>query len=90
MPKRRELISSLLSELNVNFIPPQGAIYAWVGIPGLKDSIKWGEELLLKQGVAITPGRAFGPAGEGFIRISFANKGELLKSGIEKIGMFIR
>ncbi|MCE7733647.1 MAG: pyridoxal phosphate-dependent aminotransferase [Candidatus Heimdallarchaeota archaeon] len=89
MPKRRDLITNLLSDMDVSFLPPQGAIYAWVGIPNMNNSIKWGEKLLTEVGVAITPGSAFGPDGEGFIRISFANKDEALRDGINRIKSFI-
>jgi aspartate aminotransferase len=89
MPKRRDLIAELLSEMNVDFNPPQGAIYAWVGIPGMNNSIEWGEKLLTQAGVAITPGSAFGPAGEGYIRISIANKDEQIVEGISRIKSFL-
>lgn len=89
MPKRRDIITELLSDMDVSFIPPQGAIYAWVGIPNMDNSIEWGEKLLTEVGVAITPGSAFGPDGEGYIRISFANKDEDLIDGINRIKSFI-
>ncbi|MHA2100075.1 MAG: pyridoxal phosphate-dependent aminotransferase [Candidatus Kariarchaeaceae archaeon] len=89
MPKRRNLMTELLSDLDVVYTPPQGAFYSWVGIPNLNDSIKWGEDLLTSVGVAITPGRAFGPAGEGYIRISFADKKEKLINGIARIKSFL-
>lgn len=89
MPKRRDLVTKLLSDMEVNFEPPQGAFYAWVGIPNMNNSVNWGEDLLTKVGVAITPGSAFGPAGEGYIRLSFANTEQAIVDGISRIKSFI-
>ncbi len=89
MPRRRDMMTNLLNDLPVEYSPPSGAFYAWVKINGLKDSIKWAKELLKKEGVAIMPGRVFGPAGEGYIRISFANGNKAITDGIEKIKKFI-
>lgn len=89
MPKRRELLNRLLFELDVDYKPPKGAIYGWFKIPGI-DSISWANNLLATKNVAVTPGRAFGPAGEEHIRISFATSDEILTEGIRRIGEFIR
>lgn len=89
MPARRELASKLLFELDVGYIPPQGTIYAWFKIDGI-DSISWANRLLAEKNVAVTPGRAFGPAGEEFIRISLATADEVIIEGIERISEFIK
>ncbi len=89
MPKRRDLMTKLLSELPIEYIPPKGAMYGWIGVPNMLDSIKWCEELLTSVGVATTPGRAFGPDGEGFFRISFAVTDDKLTEGINRIGKFL-
>ncbi|OLS28562.1 MAG: Aspartate aminotransferase [Candidatus Heimdallarchaeota archaeon LC_2] len=89
MPRRRDLMTKLLSELPVDYFPPKGAIYGWIGIPTMSNSIKWCEELLTSVGVATTPGRAFGPDGEGYLRISFAVKDDMLEEGITRIGKFL-
>ena len=47
------------------------------------------EELLNKQKVACVPGTAFGQAGEGFIRVSYAYSLEELKIATEKIKLFL-
>jgi len=90
MHPRRELVVKYLNELsNIEFSEPQGAMYAWFKVNGLQDSIKWGSDLLQETGVAITPGRAFGPAGEGYVRISFATSKELLEEGFSRINTFL-
>ena len=47
------------------------------------------EELLNDQKVACVPGTAFGDAGEGFIRVSYAYSLEELKIATEKIKLFL-
>jgi len=88
MGDRRNVVVKLLTEIGVEFQPPAGSIYAWFKIPD-QDSVAWSQRLLEQQGVAITPGRAFGPDGEGYVRICFATPIEELREGITRIGKFI-
>ena len=46
--------------------------------------------LLEEEHVAVVPGTAFGPCGEGFLRISYAYSIEALKTALERIERFIR
>ena len=90
MNPRRDLVVNLLKEVpNIEFVAPQGAMYAWFKVIGLMDSIKWGADLLQETGVAITPGKAFGPAGEGYVRVSFATDEERLREGFSRIAKFL-
>ena len=52
-------------------------------------SLEFCEKLLEEQNVACVPGSAFGEAGEGFIRVSYAYSIEEIKVAIEKIGYFM-
>jgi aspartate/methionine/tyrosine aminotransferase len=47
------------------------------------------ERLLEAEGVAVTPGGAFGAAGEGHVRLSYANSDEMLREGAARIQRFI-
>ena len=48
-------------------------------------------EILLKEGhVAVTPGSAFGPSGEGFFRLSYATSEEQIREGISRIKKVMR
>jgi aspartate/methionine/tyrosine aminotransferase len=88
--KRKVLLSRIaaIPDLECNTI--EGAFYAF---PKLKDtsrsSASFTKELLEKENVAVLPGSAFGPAGEGRIRISFSGKIEELQAGLEKINGFL-
>jgi len=88
MAERRQLVVELFHEIGVDFQAPQGAIYAWFKVPST-DSAAWTSKLLEEEGVALTPGVAFGPAGEGYARLCFAVDHEQLRKGITRIGSFL-
>ena len=84
--RRRGIVLDLLSEIpGMECNAPQGAFYVF---PRYNKDIKSAKlaEILLQQGhVAVTPGTAFGPAGEGFIRISYAASEDNIREGISRI-----
>ena len=65
----------------------EGAFYHFVDIRGTGlDSMTIADQLLNEAYVALTPGLAFGEAGEGHIRLSFATSDELLAEAVKRIG----
>jgi aspartate aminotransferase len=69
---------------------PQGAFYAFPNIAGTGlASIEFTDRLLEAEAVAVTPGNAFGAAGEGYVRLSFANSDEMLQEGARRIEHFV-
>ena len=63
----------------------EGAFYAFVDVRGTgQDSATFATRLLDEAHVAVTPGVAFGAAGEGFVRLSFANSDEMLTKAVER------
>ena len=53
------------------------------GLSKLSDEIR--RFLLRETGVAVLHGSAYGPGGEGLLRVSFAGGGELLSQGLERL-----
>jgi aminotransferase len=47
-------------------------------------------ELLKRQSVACVPGSAFGPCGEGFIRLSYATSMAQIKAAVQRIDAFVK
>ncbi len=90
--KRRDVIYDILQESDRLFIPkPEGAFYFFPRILDLKmSSVEFTKGLLEKYGVAMLPGSAFGPTGEGHIRISFANSLENLQKGAEFLLKYLK
>jgi aspartate aminotransferase len=85
--RRRHLVTDRLNELpGVHCALPEGAFYAFPNIRGTGlSSAECAELLLERAGVAVTPGLAFGEAGEGHIRLSYATSDALLTSAVDRM-----
>lgn len=87
---RRNLLVNRLNRMGLGTNMPHGTFYVFADIrtTGL-DSETFCSRLLQEQKVACVPGNAFGPHGEGFIRISYAYSLEHIKEACERIQEFI-
>ena len=85
--RRRHLVCDRLNAIPGVYCPlPQGAFYAFPDIRGTGLSSTACAELLIERArVAVTPGNAFGDAGEGHIRLSFATSDALLTSAVQRM-----
>ncbi len=82
----RGLTAEALAGLDrVRFTAPPGAFYAFFGIDGLEDSLGFALRLVHEHGVALAPGCAFGAAGEGHLRLCFAQSPALLARALERL-----
>ena len=80
----------------INAIPglsartPEGAFYLFVNIreTGLS-SEDFAMRLLEEERVALSPGSAFGPSGEGYVRIAYPSDESILREGIRRIAAFM-
>jgi len=90
--KRRKFIVKRLNEIGLKTLMPQGAFYAFSNIREVtrKNSLEFSKELLNKCKVAVVPGTEFGKYGEGYIRLSYAAKIELIKKALERIEKYLR
>lgn len=87
----RQLASDALSGLNgVRYTAPPGAFYAFVGVDGLRDSLDLALKMVGRHGVAVAPGSAFGAAGEGSLRICFAQSAEKMTRAMERVRAGLR
>lgn len=87
---RRNFLVKTFNDMGLETFKPQGAFYVFPCIKstGLT-SDEFCEKLLEDQKVACVPGTAFGPAGEGFVRVSYAYSIDELKVATQKIKEFI-
>ena len=85
--RRRDLIVTGLNAIpGITCAMPKGAFYAFPNISGTgRTSKQFADELLEAHGVATLAGTSFGAAGEGYIRISYANSEENLHKALERI-----
>ena len=85
--QRRLYFLNCLIELGMDpgYIP-SGAFYVFYKYKNHKvNSFDFCLEVLEKTGVAIAPGRDFGPAGEGYIRLSYAQSMENIERSLNKL-----
>ena len=69
---------------------PQGAFYAFFRLPGSENSLEFCKALLVKTGVSLAPGVAFGAGGEGWLRLCFAKEPHVLEQALESLRGFIQ
>ncbi len=64
---------------------PAGAFYAFFEVDGVTDSLATCREILDRCQVGLAPGIAFGPQGEGYLRLCFASRPETLRAGLDRL-----
>ncbi|PSB26943.1 LL-diaminopimelate aminotransferase [filamentous cyanobacterium Phorm 46] len=67
---RRDFMVAGLAELGWNIPKPLAAMYLWIPCTRGMSSTDFALNVLQQTGVVVTPGNAFGPGGEGYVRIS--------------------
>jgi aminotransferase len=89
--RRRDFVVGRLNEVGLRCHRPQGAFYAFPSIKKTRlSSVDFASQLLKKKKVAVVPGTAFGPEGEGYIRISYASGFDQLKEAFVRIEEFVK
>ncbi|MGQ9515927.1 MAG: pyridoxal phosphate-dependent aminotransferase [Anaerolineae bacterium] len=84
--RRRLIVDGLNSLPGIRCAAPEGAFYAFPDISGTgMTSLEFCERMLEEAHVVMTPGSAFGPSGEGYVRLSFANATEKLAETVERL-----
>jgi aminotransferase len=89
--RRRRLIVGGLNRLGLDCFEPRGAFYAFPSIArsGMDDT-HFAERLLEEERVAVVPGAAFGAAGAGFVRCSYATAYEQIEEALNRMERFLR
>jgi aspartate/methionine/tyrosine aminotransferase len=87
--RRAFAVGALASVSRIQLPKPEGAFYLFPRIEGLEDSFDFCAQLLKAERVALAPGSAFGPGGEGSVRLCFASDMSVLEPAIERICRFV-
>ncbi|MFJ7639311.1 aminotransferase A [Peribacillus sp. NPDC046944] len=88
---RRDYVYNRLQAMDLDVVKPDGAFYFFVKLPeGYPSSLEFCLELVKQEKVAVVPGDAFSPLGEGYFRISYAYSMETLKEGLDRIAAFLK
>ena len=87
--RRRNVLCDGLSRLGWKIEPPKATMFVWTQVPepwrSRMDCIEFATMLLEKGNVAVSPGTGFGPAGEGWLRLSLIENENRLKQSVKMI-----
>ena len=84
--RRRDYVADRIDDADGLSAPrPEGAFYAFLNPDVGADSLPFAKYLLEEHGVVLAPGSGFGEAGEGRLRLSFANSMDRLEEGLDRI-----
>lgn len=90
LKNRRDYVHKRLAAMGLQAKIPEGAFYIFPSIKGLgMSSEEFCEKLLIETKVAVVPGTAFGPGGEGYVRISYCCSREKLEQALDLIESFV-
>ncbi len=84
--RRRDAAVEGLRQVGLEMDTPSATMYLWVPLPEGTASEPFARQLLLEQGVAVTPGFSLGVGGEGFFRIALTSPEERLEEAARRIG----
>jgi aspartate/methionine/tyrosine aminotransferase len=82
---RDYLMNALAGIERVEAARPAGAMYAFMRIAGMRDSLEFCKRLVREHRLGLAPGAAFGPEGEGYVRWCFAASEERLAEGVARL-----
>jgi aspartate/methionine/tyrosine aminotransferase len=93
---RRDAAMSALQTIGWRVPQPKATMYIWLKLPSdlphgwAHRSIDFCAALVADTGVALSPGRGFGPSGEGYVRLALVHPPQILTTAIQKMGDFVK
>jgi alanine-synthesizing transaminase len=91
---RRDALCQSLTRAGWRITPPRAGMFLWVPIPEpwrtRMSTMDFAMKLLDKGNVAVSPGSGFGPAGEGFLRMSLVENEARLRQAARQINRCLR
>jgi len=93
--KRRDCLVKGLRRLGwTDTESPRAGMFVWAKVPEQvlagRGTIDFAVDLMEKANVAVAPGRAFGPNGEGFLRLALVENEQRLTQAVRQIGRALR
>jgi LL-diaminopimelate aminotransferase len=83
--RRRDLVMGALGKIGLSAQTPKATIYVWAHVPDGYTSASFSEKMLEEANVIVAAGSAYGPSGEGYIRISLTTPDDRLEEAIARI-----
>ncbi len=83
--RRRDMVLEALPSIGLSARTSAGTIYVWARIPEGYTSADYAGLVLDKAGVIVPAGSAYGPDGEGYVRISLATPDDRLAEALKRM-----
>jgi LL-diaminopimelate aminotransferase len=83
--RRRDRVVAVLNGIGLDAPTPKSGLYVWARCPEGWTSAEVATELLDKHAVVVTPGRGYGQAGEGYIRLSLTTPDDRVEEGLRRL-----
>ncbi len=88
---RRRYVDERLKKMGFETVYPDGAFYFFVKLPinSKENSMEFALNLVKNAKVAVVPGSAFSPVGEGYFRLSYACSMENIVEGLNRMEAYL-
>ena len=87
--QRRDMILRTVRAIGMEADTPKASLYVWALPPKGYGSIEFADKVLLETGVSFTPGDAYGPSGQGYIRISMGTETKKIAEAMARAYAYI-
>ncbi|ADG40499.1 MULTISPECIES: aminotransferase class I/II-fold pyridoxal phosphate-dependent enzyme [Leuconostoc] len=90
--ERRDFVYQTMTNLGFKIPKPAGAFYIFAKIPAgyHQNDVEFARDLAFKNKLAVVPGSAFGPGGEGYIRLSYAASLATLQEAMSRLSDYLQ
>jgi len=93
--KRRDVLVQGLHRIGWTEVEsPKAGMFVWAKVPdevlASRGTIDFAVDLMEKANVAVSPGRAFGPNGEGYLRLALVENEQRLTQAVRQIGRALK
>lgn len=83
--RRRDRVVDVLRSIGLDVTTPRSGLYVWARCPEGWTSAEVATALLDEHAVVVTPGRGYGEAGEGYIRLSLTTPDDRVEEGLRRL-----
>ncbi|MBX3566527.1 MAG: pyridoxal phosphate-dependent aminotransferase [Rhizobiaceae bacterium] len=86
----RDIVCKVLGETGrVRFAVPPGAFYLFFSVDGMEDATQAAFDIVDHANVGVAPGTAFGDSGQGFLRLCFHRRPDLVEEAAHRLAAWI-
>lgn len=83
---RRDVLCDGFNNIGWEMDKPEATMFVWAVIPSpYENSMDFALDMVEKSGVLVTPGSAFGPSGEGHVRMALVQDEDVLKKAVQAV-----